>query len=327
MIRNHDFGELNIEKFVKNIGYDTPQGRDAIREIFGGGAEGERALKRIGDIINVKRSLDSVDFTDPSKFVQRSLTLRAGSSGGILAGATSAAFGFGNTLKLILGSRLLGGILTDPKRAENLMEMNKYMRFMTDDPNKIALKPQLAPRIANTFTRFINGVMEAEGDDFRVDPNKIDFEEVREKLQSLDPNIPLTVSYDFGSMPKFTRDRIYPEFDMAKKLSASAQREGNEFLQGANLMALQEQKFEEMAEGKEMLPQSTQPQNMGVPPTNTQPQAMTPPPTQNTGQQQAQQYATLFPQDTLGQAVATRQLKEGGFVEDIYKQVDEVLNG
>jgi hypothetical protein len=29
----------------------------------------------------------------------------------------------------------------------------------------------------------------------------------------------------------------------------------------------------------------------------------------------------------MGQAVATRQLKEGGFVEDIYNQVDEVLNG
>ena len=169
--------------------------------------------------------------------------------------------------------------------------------------------------------------MEAEGDDFRVDPNNIDFDEVREKLQSLDPNIPLTVSYDFGAMPKFTRDRIYPEFEMMKKLPASAQRAGNEFLQGANLMALQEQKFEEMAEGKEMLPQSTQPQNMSVPPTNTQPQAMTPPPPQNTGQQQAQQYATLFPQDTLGQAVATRQFNQGGFVEDIYNQVDEVLNG
>lgn len=327
VIRNHDFGELNIEKFVKNIGYDTPQGRDAIREIFGGGAEGERALKRIGDIINVKRSLDSVDFTDPSKFVQRSLTLRAGSSGGILAGATSAAFGFGNTLKLIIGARIFGNLITNPAVGERFMELNKAMRFMSDDPNVYRLSPQLVPRVSRTFARFINSLMEAEGDDFRVDPENIDFQEIQDKIRSLDPNIPLSTKYDFGSMPKFTRDRIYPEFEMMKKLPASAQRAGNEFLQGANLMALQEQKFEEIAEGKEMLPQSTQPQNMGVPPTNTQPQAMTPPPPQNTGQQQAQQYATLFPQDTLGQAVATRQFNQGGFVEDIYNQVDEVLNG
>lgn len=327
MIREHNFGELNIEKFVKNIGYDTPQGRDAIREIFGGGKEGDKALKRIGDIINVKRSLDTVDFTDPSKFVQRSITLRAGSSGGIMAGATSAAFGFGNTLKLIIGARIFGNLITNPAVGENFMELNKAMRFMSDDPNVYKLSPQLVPRTANTFARFINSLMEAEGDDFRVDPEKIDFKEIQDKIRSLDPNIPLSVSYDFGSMPKFTRDRIYPEFDMMKKMSASTQRAGENFLQGANVMALQEQKFEEMAEGKEMLPQSTQPQNMGVPPTNTQPQAMTTPPPQNTGQVQAQQYASLFPQDTLGQAVATRQLKEGGFVEDIYNQVDEVLNG
>lgn len=327
VIRNHNFGEFDTNKFVKNLGLDQPQGKDKIREMFGGGAQGEKALKRIEDIIVMKRALDLVEYTDPSKFVQRSITLRAGSSGGIMAGATSAAFGFGNTIKLILGSRLLGSVLTSPKVAENLMDMNKTMRFMSDDPDVYKLSPQLVPRTSRTFARFINSLMEAEGDDFRVDPNKIDFEEVREKLQSLDPNIPLTVSYDFGSMPKFTRDRIYPEFEMAKKLPASAQRAGNEFLQGANLMALQEQKFEEIAEGKEMLPQSTQPQNMGVPPTNTQPQAMTPPPPQNTGQQQAQQYATLFPQDTLGQAVATKQFNQGGFVEDIYNQVDEVLNG
>jgi hypothetical protein len=48
---------------------------------------------------------------------------------------------------------------------------------------------------------------------------------------------------------------------------------------------------------------------------------------QNTQMQMAQQYASLFPQDTLGQAVATRQFKEGGLVEDAYTQADEVLNG
>ena len=47
---------------------------------------------------------------------------------------------------------------------------------------------------------------------------------------------------------------------------------------------------------------------------------------QDTGQQ-AQTYAALFPQDTLGQAVAARQFNKGGFVEDIYAQADEVLNG
>jgi hypothetical protein len=63
-----------------------------------------------------------------------------------------------------------------------------------------------------------------------------------------------------------------------------------------------------------------------VPPT--EPTAMTMGQTpQATGQEQAQQFAALFPQDTLGQAVAARGLKEGGLVEDAYAQADEVLNG
>ena len=326
VIRNHDFGELDIEKFVKNIGIDTAQGRDKIREIFGGGVQGEKALTRIQDLITMKRSLDSVDFTDPSKFVQRSLTLRAGSSGGILAGATSAAFGFGNTLKLIIGSRLFGNIITNPKVAEDLMDMNQYMRFMSDDPNVYALKPQMVPRASRTFARFINSLMEAEGDDFRVDPDNIDFEEVRDKINSLDPNIPLQSSYDFGTMPKFTRDRIYPEYETAKNMDPATARAGEEFLQGSNLMALNEQQFEEVANTE---PQSTQPQMM-MPPGGqaTEPTAMaTGQMPQDTQMQTAQQYASLFPQDTLGQAVAARQFNEGGLVEDAYRQADEVLNG
>ena len=323
IIRNHDFGELDIEKYVKNIGIDTAQGRDKLREIFGGGAAGERALTRVQDLIEMKRALDSVDFTDPSKFVQRSLTLRAGSSGGILAGATSAAFGFGNTLKLIIGSRLFGNIITNPKVAEDLMEMNQYMRFMSDDPNVYSLKPQMVPRASRTFARFINGLMEAEGDDFRVDPDNIDFEEVRDKINSLDPNIPLQSSYDFGTMPKFTRDRIYPEYETAKNMDASTARAGEEFLQGSNLMALNEQQFEEIANSE---PQSTQPQMMTQASQPTQPETMATGQTpQNTQMQTAQRFASLFPQDTLGQAVAA--LKEGGLVEDAYTQADEVLNG
>jgi len=326
IIRNHDFGELKVDDFVKNIGIDTAQGRDKIREIFGGGVEGEKALTRIQDLITMKKALDSVDFTDPSKFVQRSLTLRAGSSGGILAGATSAAFGFGNTLKLIIGSRLFGNIITNPKVAEDLMDMNQYMRFMSDDPNVYALKPQMVPRASRTFARFINGLMEAEGDDFRVDPDNIDFEEVRDKINSLDPNIPLQSRYDFGTMPKFTRDRIYPEYETAKNMDPATARAGEEFLQGSNLMALNEQQFEEVANTE---PQSTQPQMM-MPPGGqaTEPTAMaTGQMPQNTQMQTAQQYASLFPQDTLGQAVAARQFNEGGLVEDAYRQADEVLNG
>ena len=179
--------------------------------------------------------------------------------------------------------------------------------------------------------------MEAEGDDFRVDPNKIDFEEIRQKIQSLDPNIPLSNKFDFGTMPKFTRDRIYPEFETAKNLTQETAMAGEEFLQGANLMAKSEDNFDQIANSNPML-QATEPQAM-VPPQNTQPQQVmnTGQMPQATGQNNAQTFASLFPRDNLGQAVVNNtqqpmQLNKGGFVgkefiNDIYEQVEDVLNG
>ena len=83
--------------------------------------------------------------------------------------------------------------------------------------------------------------------------------------------------------------------------------------------------------------QATEPQAM-VPPQNTQPQQVmnTGQMPQATGQNNAQTFASLFPRDNLGQAVANNtqqpmQLNKGGFVgkefiDDIYEQVEDVLN-
>ena len=328
IIRTHDFGELDMTKFAKNLGLidasgkANKKGRDKIREIFGGGEKGRKALQYIDDVIDIKTALDGVDYRDPSTFVQRAVTLQAGSSRAISTSTTAAAFGIGSTIKLILGARIFGSVLTNPNVAENLMDLNQYMRFM--DPNaQYTLSPQLAPRAEKTFVRFINSLMEAEGDDFRVDPNKIDFDEIKEKINSLDPNLPLRNSYDFGTMPKFTRDRIYPEFDTAKNLKPDVAEAGEDFLKGANLVGLSEINFDRAASGEQQV-QATEPAAMAPP---TEPTAMATGQTpQVTGQEQAQQFAALFPQDTLGQAVAARGLKEGGLVEDAYAQADEVLN-
>ena len=89
------------------------------------------------------------------------------------------------------------------------------------------------------------------------------------------------------------------------------------------LIALSDEQFNQVANSEPMV-QATEPAAM-VPPT--QPTAMATGQTPQATGQQAQQFAALFPQDTLGQAVAARGLKEGGLVEDVYAQADEVLNG
>ena len=192
---------------------------------------------------------------------------------------------------------------------------------MTDQKGVYSLSPQLTPRAERTFARFINSLMEAEGDDFRVDPNNIDFEEIRQKIISLDPNLPLQSTFYFGTMPKFTRDRIQPEYDTAKNLKPEVAQAGEEYLQGINLIEKSDEQFDAVDRRESMV---TAEETAPVPPTIPMATQTAP---QITGQQQAQQFAALFPQDTLGQAVAARQLKEGGLVEDAYAQAEEILNG
>jgi hypothetical protein len=173
--------------------------------------------------------------------------------------------------------------------------------------------------------------LKQQGDEFRVDPNKIDFEEIRQKLMSLDPNVPLGNSYDFGSMSKFTRDRIYPEYDVVKMLSTDMRRAGEEYLQGASIMGASHNQFQEIMNSNPLMQAAEAPVNTPAvePITAQSPQATMPTATQP-AVNQGEQYATLFPQDTLGQALAnrgnTQQFNEGGLVEDAYRMAEEVLS-
>ena len=338
-IKDHDFGALNIDKFIENLGLNTAQGNDKIRMIFGGGEKGKKALEIMEDIIEVKRAIDLVPYTDPSSFIQRSLTLKAGSGSGIAATAvTSAVIGMGSTLKLILGARGLASIVASPKIAESVMGMNKSYRFALDSSKqsifptkgKKALVPMLRPRDMLSFGRALNSFFEAEGDEFRVDPANIDFEEVRQKILSLDPNVSYR-GYDFGTMPKFTRDRIYPEYDVVKNLSPEQRQQGEQALQGAAIMGLSHQQFNAAANANP-LEQAAEPAAPAAPqpqPIQGQaPLATGPAPTQQgVPAERGQNYQALFPNDALGMAIANRgQFNDGGLVEDAYTQADEILN-
>ena len=340
LVRNHDFGSLDINKFIQNLGIENSMGRDKIRVIFGGGAKGEKALKMFDDLIEVKKAVDSVPSTDPAKFIQRSLTLRAGGGqGGMTTTAvTGAVLGIGNTLKLILGAKLFGDVISSAKIAENVMEMNKAYRFLLNadadsifpGKGRIPLTPKVYNDALLTIGRTVNSIFEARGDEFRVNPNKIDFEEVRQKLLSLEPRVPSAPeTYDFGTMPKFTRDRIYPEYDVSKKLSPEMRRAGEEYLTGASIMGASHDQFQKVMNSNPIQQAAEAPVNTPpVEPITAQSTPATMPTATQPTENQGEQFAALFPQDTLGQALANRpqQMNQGGLVEDAYKAADEVLS-
>jgi hypothetical protein len=252
---------------------------------------------------------------------------------------TGAVLGIGNTLKLMLGARLFGEVIASAKVAENVMEMNKAHRFLLNadadsifpGKGRIPLTPKLYNDALLTYGRTVNSLFEAMGDEFRVDPNKIDFEEVRQKLMSLDPNVPLGNSYDFGSMSKFTRDRIYPEYDVSKMLSPEMRRAGEEYLTGASIMGASHNQFQKLMNSNPLQLAAEAPVNTPpVEPITAQSPTTTMPTATQPTANQGEQFAALFPQDTLGQALANKnqpqQMNEGGLVEDAYKRADEVLS-
>ena len=347
LIRNHDFGALDIDEFVRKLGIDNAQGKDKIREIFGGGAKGQKALDLLEDVIAVKRAVDSTPSTDPSKFIQRSLTLRAGSGGGggmTATAVTGAVLGLGSTLKLILASRGFAEIIASPKLMEHVMDMNKAYRFALDKseqsmlPGKgsVALNPKMYQNATRNYIRVLNSFFESRGDNFRVDPDKIDFEEIRQKIESLEPNVSLKTSFDFGSLPKFTRDRIYPEYEAAKILAKNpANRQAaEEFFTGASIMGASHDQFNKAINSNPLMqaaePQVNTPpiQPIGMPESggSQAPMAAQQAP-QDTGQRAAT-YQALFPQDALGTAIAanSQRYNEGGLVQDAYSHADGVLN-
>jgi len=339
LIRNHDFGELNIDDFVEKLGIEKTYGKEKFAAIFGE-QKGKEVLKRLQDLIDVKRSVDAVPRTDPSKFVQRSLTLSAGrgSAGMTTAAVSGALLGIGNTLKLMLGARIFGEILASPKVAENVMGLNKWYRFALDKSEqsifpgkgKIPLTPKMYQDGLNMWRRTINSFFESQGDSFRVDPDKIDFEEIRQKLESFSPDIPLRNTFNMGALPKFTRDRIYPEYDAVRMLSPEQKNAANQFFTGASLMGVSHNQFNKEVNNNPL--QQPQTQRAAAP----QPQVLQAPGQQpmTTGQtpqapeQRAATYQALFPQDTLGTAIAAQgqQFNEGGLVQDAYAYADEVLN-
>jgi hypothetical protein len=200
----------------------------------------------------------------------------------------------------------------------------------------VALNPKMFISNFKKWTRVMNSFFESQGDNFRVDPDKVDFEEIRQKIESLEPNVSLKTSFDFGSLPKFTRDRIYPEYEASKILNKNpANRQAaEEFFTGASIMGASHDQFNKAINSNPLMqaaePQVNTPpiQPIGMPESggSQAPMAAQQAP-QDTGQRAAT-YQALFPQDALGTAIAanSQRYNEGGLVQDAYSHADGVLN-
>jgi hypothetical protein len=258
-----------------------------------------------------------VPISDTSTFLQRRFTLGSFRSvlGGILPGATIGVAGagvgglFGSPLAgiaaFVLLARKSGMMLGDPKMLQRTYDLFTNLERMQNSVSR-----QSAQKRWKLFAQWWNYVNDEFKDAPEVDPNKIAFEEIGQYLLQQ----PTTLL-----QPNFTKEGLIKEMQnrafFAEKMLESATPEviasGSNFLTGS-LKALDRSIQIDEADAQATLgtPQKPQlPDQAKVPPAAAN--AQVPGQGVNAGQNVRANYAQLFPQDTLGQAIANRNAQQG----------------
>jgi hypothetical protein len=316
-----DFAEFSADKFLQNLGqYGNPktasEARRAIALAYGGGKQGQEALKNLERFINYTKALQDIPISETSSFLQRRLTL--GGSAAILGGAAAMA-GSGGILQSLLFlyfSRQIGKVLSDPTALRYMMDALQPAERAALAKEMVGVKTVAGVPVtygetkAKQFARFANYLADEDQDLPRIDPKNINPEEVIRRLQNLPTRVPKQ-GLTYSSLSQQERERMFPEIEVRKYASPTYNIESDAFrgsyVQG-NTQALTAlnvdhgiQKPAATAVGQEIQGK----QQLGNALQTPQAQPLQAPGAQPA--QTGQKYAGLFPFDVLGQQIANRQ--------------------
>jgi len=318
---------FDVEHFAKNLGLtgadtEIAAAKNKLIQMYGGGKGGEQALDHLETMIKIMRREAEVGIADPSVFVQRKLTLGAAGGmslgqgvarGTLLMGSVGGGLGgIAGSAALILLGRHIGGWLGDPaalKRTYDLFtEMERIdQKIGGEGVSRMLFNPSVegGKTLRSLFAKWWNAMADEDKDMPKVNPNKIDFEEIQNYLNTSPEKVPTPVWNKNALIPS-VKQRSYNLENALGKSSTSALAAGDNFLMGVR-------------NGLEKEMQAT----------NNDRTAMTggtPRPAQTTGQQvtgpdpmggsfanipqgqgnRAAQYQSLWPQDSLGHGIATK---------------------
>ena len=310
-----DYRDFSGTTFRNLLGLDDPSRatKQFIEELYGGGAQGAKALGHLEDFVEYTKRLTDVPITNSSSFIQRRLTLGGARS---LAGV---ALGFGGSAAaspfapLILFATALraGKILSDPfllrqindvlspKEVEAILKGGKA--FGEKQAGLINPKVYLAGLRTKreAFARFLNKAF-AEDDDFKpVDPDNINLKEItdylnRQNVELIQPNY----GEDGENIPQSVLVKMYNEEIMPPPDKEQAAEDDN-FIQGG-LQAVKNFNSTFTVDGEKAKLEIGD-ENVTMPAMNQQ--AM--PPATGTPVNSAQ-FQALFPNDSTGAAIAMR---------------------
>ena len=317
LAKKGEVAQFNPEVFRKNLGFvgdsDTiAAARGKFIEAFGGGKEGQTALKHMDALLDIMEREMNVPISDPAEFLKRRFTLSGfrGVIGGILPGATAVAGGavagglFGSPIAGIVAFTLLarqsGIMLGSPK-----MLRRTYDLFTNLERLKNSVDYQSAIKRWKLFAQWWNYVDDEYKDAPRVDPNKIAFEEIGRYLLE-QPTVLLQPNFDSKGLNREMQNRAFFAEKMLESATPEVIASGSNFLRGS-LTALDKNIKIDNADADAM--EGNTAQMPKLPNQNNLPvgaNAKLPGQGQGAGQNVKETYANLFPQDTLGQAIANR---------------------
>ena len=302
--------QFDVETFVKNLGLIGDDSliatsKNKLIEMYGGGQTGRKALEHLEGIIRIMRAEADVPIADSSVFLQRRFTLGAGRAigGGMLAmgGLTNLPL----TIAFVLASRSVGQALGSPRMLKSTFDLFDTLERMGRSGRKIENR-----QYAKLFSQWLNGWDDEPKDFPKVSPNNIDFREISNYLLQMQSQVP-EPNFDKNGLTNEIRKRAFFEEYKLENAPADVIAAGSNFLRGT-VSALDTQVKAEEADAQVVLggtpPKPQLPDQSKVPPAaNTQ----VPGQGVNAGQNVRANYAQLFPQDTLGQAIASRNAQQG----------------
>ena len=332
-----DTSSFNINKFMRELGIGDATddvAKEKMISILGGRAQSKEFEK----FLTYMKAISDTPIADTSTFMQRRLQLGGLNSftGALVLGGSAAVNPFAPALFILLGRRA-GQILTDPiaMRAFNdALNPDEQIKLLMGQkvgngvPGVLGIgrryfkgrdiqtaanilkSPGVVGRLGLTqkreaFARLVNYLNEGDADIPRVDPKTVTPEEITERMGQLDAKVPAPI-YDENTIPKnnfetmFAQDysgtsgNLQTDTNAVEMLSTATQNEA--------MVDAEEAPIEE--EEKSMIMADLQLED----PVARPPVAPVPP---DTGKVDPQQFAAVFPEDDLGQAIAQRGVRRG----------------
>ena len=323
--------QFDIKEFMKNLGF-TGSRSDAtaakLKAIF-------PDKKHYEDFMNWTRYMDSISsvkISDPSTFLMRRFQLGAlgAVAGGYLIGSGNEE-GLLAPLAFLLLGRKFGQILGDPtaiRYLNNALGVDEKLKLMKGQKigkgvapvipglgeKKFVAGPGQLQKVGikkrDAFAKLFNYMNEQDRDVPRVDANDIKPSEISERLLKMSMKIPQPI-YDDNTIPSETTETMY-----AGELTESSgnAEEDNDMVayidttvNNVNVHAQDLDQRDAEADAEPIEENANITEDLELQQAGTGAQNIT----QNTGKVDPQQFAAVFPEDNLGQAIAQRGIRRG----------------